>query len=182
MDPPAELRGDGVGLRRPTADDAPAYAAAFRDDPELAVLLGYENDPDEAWVLDRIARAGERAGFELVITADGSDALRGMVAVHRVELDHGRAEVGFWLAPAARGKRLGARAVALLVDWLFTDAGLRRLELSTTPENGGALTLARRLGFTEEGVQRQRDVERGRPVDIVWFAMLREEWTKPTRR
>ena len=37
----------------------------------------------------------------------------------------------------------------------------------------------RGLGFRQEGVLRKRNVERGRRVDIVWFGVLREEWTTP---
>ena len=36
--------------------------------------------------------------------------------------------------------------------------------------------LAERLGFTQEGVLRKRNVERGQRVDVVWFGVLREEW------
>ena len=165
MRPPEALSGDGVALRRLRDDDAPAYAAAFRDDPDLATAIG---------------AAEERNAFELVITADDSDAFRGVVGVHHIEPDHGRAEVGFWLVPRARGAGLAAPAVALVVDWLFEHAGLRRVEMTTLPENGGAVALARRLGFTQEGVLRQRDIERGRAVDIAWFGMLRDEW--PPRR
>src|SRR4051794_41533542 len=50
---PASLSGDGVALRRLRAGDAPAYAAAFRDDPELGRLIGTESDPDEARVRER---------------------------------------------------------------------------------------------------------------------------------
>jgi RimJ/RimL family protein N-acetyltransferase len=46
---------------------------------------------------------------------------------------------------------------------------------AATPDNAGALVLARRLGFEEEGVLRQRAIERGRAVDIVWFGLLRDE-------
>ena len=176
MDAPTELAGDGVRLRPLRDDDAPAYAAAFRDDPELGLLIGTETDPDEASVRERIANAEQRGGFELAITADVSDAFLGLVAVHGIEIAHGRAEVGFWLAPDARGAGLGTRAVALVVSWLFGEAGLRRVEMTTTPENAGALHLARRLGFEQEGVLRQRAVERGRAVDIVWFGLLRDEW------
>jgi RimJ/RimL family protein N-acetyltransferase len=173
---PGALAGDGVVLRLLRADDAPAYAAAFRADAQLASLLGLETDPDEAWVRERVAGASQRAGFELAITTGVDDTLLGTVIVHHVEDEHGRAEVGFWLAPGARGAGLGSRAVTLVVGWLFEQAGLRRVELSTAPDNERALALARRLGFTREGVMRQRDVERGRPVDVVWFGLLREEW------
>ena len=174
MERPEALAGDGVVLRPLREDDAPAYAAAFRDDPELGIAIGTPTDPDEARIRERIA--ADRDGFELAITADGSGAFCGVIAIHHIEPDHGRAEVGFWLAPQARGRGLGTRAVALVVGWLFERQGLRRLEMTTTPENGGALVLARRLGFTQEGVLRQRDVERGRGVDIVWFGLLRDEW------
>jgi RimJ/RimL family protein N-acetyltransferase len=110
------------------------------------------------------------------VTAGGSDTLLGLVIVHHVEAEQGRAEIGFWLAREARGAGLGTRAVTLLVDWLFDHRWLRRLELTTTPDNEGALALAESLGFRREGVLRQRVVERGKAVDIVWFGLLREEW------
>jgi [ribosomal protein S5]-alanine N-acetyltransferase len=178
VQPREALAGDGVRLRPLREDDAPAYAGAFRDDPDLGRLLGTENDPDEAAVRDRIANAGQRGGFELAITADGADAFCGVVSVHRIEVGHGRAEVGFWLVPQSRGAALGARAVRLVLRWLFDEAGLRRVEMTTTPDNGGALALARRLGFQHEGVLCQRDIERGRAVDIVWLGLLRDEWQR----
>ena len=177
MDPPALLTDDaGVRLRPLREDDAPAFAAAFADDPQLGVLVGFEEDPDEASVRSRLERPDERPGFELVVTAGGTDELRGVVVVHRIEERHGRAEVGFWLVRDARRAGLGRRAVALVVDWLFAHPWVRRVEISTTPENAGAMALAERLGFTYEGTLRQRDVERGTPVDIVWFGLLRDEW------
>ena len=172
---PVRLADEVVTLRPPRPDDAPAFAAAFVDDPQLGLLVGFEEDPDEAWFRDSLD--GEPGpGFKLAVTAGGSDTLVGIVVVHHVEAEQGRAEIGFWLAREARGTGLGRRAVALLVDCLFDHRWLRRLELTTTPDNTGALALAESLGFTREGVLRQRVVERGHAVDIVWFGLLREEW------
>jgi ribosomal-protein-serine acetyltransferase len=63
-----------------------------------------------------------------------------------------------------------------VLDWLFAQPWVRRVELSTTPNNAGAMALAERLGFKHEGTQRRRDVERGVAVDIVWYGILRDEW------
>jgi ribosomal-protein-alanine N-acetyltransferase len=174
---PPELADEGVVLRPLRPDDAPAFAAAFVDDPELGALVGFEEDPDEAWFRDSFD-GEQRLGFQLAVTAGGSDAFLGLVIVHHVEAEQGRAEVGFWLAREARGAGLGRRALTLLVDWLFEHPWVRRLELTTTPDNAGALALAESLGFTREGVLRQRVVERGQAVDIVWFGLLREEWAR----
>jgi ribosomal-protein-alanine N-acetyltransferase len=172
---PARLVDEDMVLRPLRPDDAPRFAGAFVADPELGPWVGFEEDPDEEWFRDSLDRE-ERSGFQLAVTAGGSDILLGIVIVHHVEEEQGRAEVGFWLAREARGAGLGRRAVTLLVDWLFDHPWLRRLELTTTPDNAGALGLAESLGFTREGVLRQRVVERGRAVDIVWFGLLREEW------
>jgi ribosomal-protein-alanine N-acetyltransferase len=172
---PARLAGNGVVLRPLRADDAPEFAGAFADDPQLGVLVGFEEDPDEDWFRESLD-GDQRPGFQLGVTAGGSDTLLGIVIVHHVEAEQGRAEVGFWLAPGARGAGVGRRAMTLLMDCLFDHPGVRRLELTTTPDNAGALALAESLGFTREGVLRQRVVERGKAVDIVWFGLLREEW------
>ena len=169
---PASLKGDGVALRRLRPGDAHAYAAAFKEDPELGRLIGTEEDPDEARVRQR-ATADRR--FELAITG-ADDAFAGMVLLHSLDERHRHCEVGFWLVPAARGRGLASRAVRLVVSWAFEELDVLRVELTTTPDNAGVFALAERLGFAHEGVLRKRNVERGERVDVVWFGLLREEW------
>ena len=144
--------------------------------PELGVLVGFEEDPDEPSLRSRLERPDEWPGFELVVTAGGADELRGIVSRPPRRGAPRPGEVGFWLVRAARGAGLGARALRLVLDWLFAQPWVRRVELSTTPNNAGAMALAERLGFTHEGTQRRRDVERGVAVDIVWYGILRDEW------
>jgi hypothetical protein len=45
---PERLSDEAVLLRPLRTDDARPYAAAFRADPELGWLAGYEDGPDEA--------------------------------------------------------------------------------------------------------------------------------------
>jgi len=170
---PASLQGDGVTLRRLRSGDAAGYAAAFRDDPELGRLIGTEAEPDEAQVR---ARATADRRFELAIT-DEDDAFAGMVLLHSLDERHRRCEVGFWLVPGARGRGLASRAVRLVVSWAFEQLEVLRVEMTTTPDNDRAFALAGRLGFTHEGVLRKRNLERGERVDVVWFGVLREEWS-----
>lgn len=53
---------------------------------------------------------------------------------------------------------------------------MHRVEMVTLPEFDRALALAKRLGFRREGVMRERNLERGRRLDTVMLAVLREEW------
>jgi len=173
---PQRLEGDEVVLRRLRPDDAPAYVAAFRADPELGRLLGMEEDPVEARVRERAERLPALAADGRIVELAIGEPFVGSVILHSFDEHHRRCEVGFWLVPAARGRGVGSRAVALAVSWAFEQLDLLRVEMTTTPDNAAVFALARRLGFTQEGVLRKRNVERGQRVDVVWFGVLREEW------
>ena len=175
---PDDLRQDGIALRRLRASDAAPFARAFREDPRLGVLIGAEEDPTESGVRRFIARQprlrarGEFLG--LAVTDDSGRPFLGHVMLHTVDFKHRRAEVGYWLVPAVRGRGVGKVAVSLLVEWAFSRLDLHRLEITTTPDNTGARALAAAVGFVEEGVMRARNLERGRHVDVVLLARLRK--------
>lgn len=175
---PEGLERDGVALRRLRARDAGAFAKAFRDDPALGALIGADEDPTENGVRRFIARQpGLRARGEflgLAVTDATGRPFLGHVMLHTVAWRHRRAEIGYWLVPAARGRGMGATAVSLLVEWAFAQLELERIEITTTPQNAAARALAESLGFTAEGVLRARNLERGKRVDVLLLARLRK--------
>jgi RimJ/RimL family protein N-acetyltransferase len=140
------------------------------------VAIGADEDPTEIGVRRFVARQpGLRARGEflgLAVTDASKRPFLGHVMLHTVAWRHKRAELGYWLVPAARGRGVGRAAVSLLVEWAFSALELERLEITTTPENTGAQALAEALGFRREGVMIARNLERGRRVDVVMLARL----------
>jgi len=177
---PAELAGAGLTVRPLGEHDAEPYAQAFRDDPELGLLLGVAEDPTEEHVREAADRSRQAASegrmIELAILREPERAFAGGLLLHKFEWEHRRCELGYWLVPQARGVGLAGAAMSLAIGWLFGELGLLRVEIATTLENVASQDLARRLGFTQEALQRSRDIDRGRRVDVVQFGLLREEW------
>jgi RimJ/RimL family protein N-acetyltransferase len=175
---PENLERDGVALRRLRARDAGPFVAAFREDPDLGVVIGADEDPTENGVRRFIARQpGLRSRGEflgLAVTDTTKRPFLGHVMLHTLAWRHKRAEIGYWLAPSARGRGVGRTAVSLLVEWAFDELDLERVEITTTPDNGPARALAASLGFAEEGVMIARNLERGRRVDVMILARLRK--------
>lgn len=175
----ATLRdGPDLAVRPLREADAAAYAAAFDDDPDLGRLLGLENDVTEDDAIERFDGLPEAAdeGLFLELAVETADLpFAGSVSVLSVSERHRRCEVGYWLVRDARGRGIGRRAIGLVVDWLFDEVGMERIEIQTFPDNEAAKGLARSLGFVEEGVMRARNLERGVRVDLALFALLREE-------
>ncbi len=174
-DPP--LADEAVLLRLPRDDDAPAIAAACSD-PEIArwVPVPVPYTPADARMFLEIVADGWARDDELVFAIEerAGGTLAGMIGLHPGSAV-GRASVGYWLAPGARGRGLATRAVRLVADWAFEDSRLERLELMTLVGNDASGRVALRAGFRREGILRRYLPFRGATVDAVMYAMVRDE-------
>ena len=136
--------------------DLSAWAQAFRDDPELGAAVGFDSDPTEDSLSGRpqqnLEGAAEGAFVDLAIVDPADESvLLGGALLHSFDWSHMHTEVGFWLAPAARGGGVATEATALCVDWAFRELGMHRVEMTTLTDADRVLALADRLGFHREG-------------------------------
>jgi RimJ/RimL family protein N-acetyltransferase len=175
--PDRPLTDGTLVLRLPRDADAPAIAAACAD-PEIArwipVPVPYRLEDARAFVAFTAEgwSSGREPTFGIVDAADG--ALLGTLAFHRRSDEPGKAAVGYWLAPGARGRGAATGAVLLAVRWAFgIEPALVRMELLTLVGNEASGRVALRAGFTREGVLRRYLPFRGELMDAVMFARLR---------
>jgi RimJ/RimL family protein N-acetyltransferase len=90
----------------------------------------------------------------------------------RLDDDRFVAEIGYWVAKAARGRGVATRAVRLVSRWAVRDLGVQRLELMTRVENEGSQRVAVAAGFRREGVLRSYITHRAGQFDVVMFSLL----------
>ena len=94
------------------------------------------------------------------------------MSLYDVDRGQDRAWLGYWVAPAARGRGVASRAVRLLADWGFRGLGLARIELTCGPDNVASQRVAERCGFTREGLLRSHMRFKGGRRDTVVFGLL----------
>ncbi|MEV6049999.1 GNAT family N-acetyltransferase [Streptomyces sp. NPDC052107] len=148
--------GDGLLLRPWQAKDASAVYAAFQD--PLMHQWHIRSADSEEEVAGWIARwqscwKDESQAQWAVVDAD-TDELLGRVALRRILLDDGCAEVAYWTVARARGRGVAVRATTTLSRWAFEEIGLHRLELSHATANEASCRVAVKAGFTAEGTKR----------------------------
>jgi RimJ/RimL family protein N-acetyltransferase len=181
-DPP--LTDDLVRLREPAARDLHAVVEACQD----PLVQRYTRVPTPYEEVDARAFIGGAAGrrilgqsLELVIAGREDDRLLGMVGLIADRHDALRAEIGYWVAPVARGRGVATRALGLLSRWCVTIGGFERLDLQAATANLASLRVAERCGFVREGVLRNSWYRGGGRSDMVLFSLVPEDMAPSPR-
>jgi RimJ/RimL family protein N-acetyltransferase len=177
--PSPRLADDVVVLRPWRETDVAAQLEAFSD-PRFQHFSDWaphtEADARRHLVeQEQARRRGEQVEFALVEPHD-HDVLLGGGSLNDVDLEQGRAAVGYWLVAQARGRGVATHAVRLIARWAFEQLGIARLELTCGPDNHASKRVAQRCGFTREGVLRSHMPFKGGRRDTVVFSLLPSEW------
>jgi len=156
-DTPPVLTDGVITLRLARESDIDAVVAACQD-PDIAywtvVPSPYFREHAEQFV--NMAQADYDDGRRLpyVIADAVTDELIGSGGVHGIDMAASSGEVGYWVAPWARGKHVATRSVVLQVQAgpLF---GLRRFELLIEARNAASIAVARNAGCYDTGEVRE---------------------------
>jgi RimJ/RimL family protein N-acetyltransferase len=116
---------------------------------------------------------GSRAGFSIRGASDG--AFYGFAAIVHLDLETREGEIGYMVAPAARGHGVSARAVQLLTRWCFDELGLERIELRIDTANTASERVAERVGYRRDGVLRNVHFKEGLRSDTGVWSRLRSD-------
>lgn len=86
--------------------------------------------------------------------------------------DEGIAHMSYWIFPEHRRRGLASRAVRLACGFAFSELGVERIELYVEPDNQASRGVARRAGFTQEGILRARARFGAERRDMILYARL----------
>ena len=169
------VRTERLVLRPFREDDVDAVLTACQD-PDIprwisAVGVPYTRADAEAWVTGE-APAMRRAGTGLTVAIEADGVFVGSSGVHRIGEHPLGPEIGYWLTREARGRGYAAEAAHALAEWAL-GLGAPRVYLVADVANTGSQVVARRAGFTQEGVLRSYLAYRdGRRADAALFSRL----------
>lgn len=189
---PFVLANQTVRLSIPTDADVDAITAACRD-PEIAawtvVPSPYRRADAEQFVTRFVPDGWSRnTEYTWAIREPGEDdgPLLGMVGLHHERRsgapdEEQSAEIGFWIAPAARGKGIASDAARLVVDWGFDPEGLGLAVITWVAYvgNWSSRRVAWNLGFLVEGTIRRHGAQRGKRRDAWVGTLLPQDARQP---
>ncbi|TWP35105.1 GNAT family N-acetyltransferase [Leekyejoonella antrihumi] len=185
---PPMLEGAGIRLRPWRPDDTPPVgpdAAAQR------FAEGMWPEPQEytEWHRCRLERMAGGEGIFWCIAGAETDRPLGHVQVVRLQVDFTRGSglLGYWIAPAARGKGLVQHTLDALIPYAFSardkgGLGLHRLQAGTDAENPASQRTLRRAGFRLSATEREVLAhDDGPPTGALSFELLASDDRFATR-
>lgn len=89
---------------------------------------------------------------------------------------HYKAEIGYGLGIAHRGRGYATEAARALIDTCFTALGLHRVQAIASSGNPASVRVLERLGMKLEGRLREANLRDGEWCDLYYFGMLENEW------
>ena len=158
--PLPRLADDRLRLRLPTEADVARITEICRDaEVQRWTRVPSPYTADDARAFVQLASDAYRgaAGVHLLATeSDGDgdgDRVLGAVglAVDQRDLS---GEIGYWVAPDARGRGVATGACRLLLRFGLERLGVAYVALWASADNAASNAVARSLGFTHEGTSR----------------------------
>jgi RimJ/RimL family protein N-acetyltransferase len=167
--------GFGVRLRPVTMQDA-AFIVWLRNLEHVKGKIGdsaADVASQHAWLEAYFERGGD---YYFIIETAGGIA----VGTHSLyDIVEGKAELGRWVIRPGVQAAVPSHMVAF--DIAFNRLGLRALRNATVSTNTAVISISRRFGFEEVGLEHGSRQIGGKSVDMMCFVLTAEKWavTRP---
>jgi RimJ/RimL family protein N-acetyltransferase len=172
--PDEVLRTERLTLRAPSVDDVDAIVVAATDEITqrwLPLPNPYRREHAVGFVTE-FAPSVRESGAGLVRTIELDGELAGMIDLKGADWRSREAEIGYWAAPAFRGRGVLTEATAGLACWALTEQSFERVVLRVAPGNKASIRVAEKAGFVYEGTARNAGVVHGGRVDLTIYSLI----------
>lgn len=165
-------------LREFRDTDVDAVVALSRDPyvPMVTSLAANATEQQAAqWMRRQLGRLEEGVGFSFAIADAETDRPLGQIGLWLKDLDAGRANAGYVVAPTARRKGTARAALTALTTFAWTIPALHRVELYIEPWNTGSVRTAESAGYQREGLMRSHQQIGDARRDMLLYAAIRDD-------
>ncbi len=174
--PRTELKTARLLLRAHREQDIEPTVAMFGDELSerwLSAPQPYTLEEGRRWCTDtaHLLRAmGD--GIHWAITDAQSGRYLGGIGVKGTDWLRRSTEIGYAMAPWARGRGYAPEALRAAAEWILCEQDFNRVELFAATGNTASQRVAEKAGFVREGVARNSGFTHHGQQDMVLFSLI----------
>jgi len=166
-------------LRPFVMEDAKAMYDNWASDPEVTKFLSwpcYKSIEDAYGILKLWTDSYKSADFyqwAIVLKELGQPI--GSISVVNSDDRVNMAEIGYCIGKAWWGRGIMPEALEAVMNYLFEEVGMQRIEAGHDPNNPASGAVIRKCGMQYEGTLRRRIRSNQGITDVAWYSILKEE-------
>ncbi|PWT72879.1 MAG: GNAT family N-acetyltransferase [Proteobacteria bacterium] len=171
-----QLQTERLILRGYKRSDIPSIVrlVGAREVAETTLRIPHPyNERDARSLLAQIAKDKTLTRFGIFLRETGEHC--GGIGLN-VELDHDRAELGYWVGVPYWGRGIATEAAREIVRYGFEGLGLHRIFATCFVGNLASILVLEKIGMKYEGRWRQHIKKWGEYKDLENYGMLADEW------
>lgn len=104
------------------------------------------------------------------------DKISGIIGFNPIDRTNKIGEIGYWLSEECQGHGIITRACKFLINIGFDEFGLNRIQIPAAEQNVKSRSVPERLGFTFEGIIRDKELLYSKYVNHAMYSLLRREY------
>ncbi|KAE9402893.1 acyl-CoA N-acyltransferase [Gymnopus androsaceus JB14] len=112
----------------------------------------------------------------VVIETKQNQEFVGFVSLFNAQTKNCDAMVALGLLPEFWGQGFATEVLRFIIDYAFHQLAMHRITLCVYGNNTAAIKVYNKVGFVQEGVQRKANWIDGKWHDVIWMAVLDEDW------
>jgi ribosomal-protein-serine acetyltransferase len=100
----------------------------------------------------------------------------GIIGLKDTDLYNRKTEIGYWLSELFQHKGIVTKSCKALINYVFYELKLNRVQIKAATGNIKSRAIPERLGFIQEGIERDGELHRRGFVDLAVYALLKNDW------
>lgn len=121
------------------------------------------------------ANREQGSGYAWAVTdAQNRDTFLGVFSLYHIHPKHRRCELGYWLMPEAWHKGYASEGITPILAFAAHTLHMHRIGAETEPENTESRRVLEKLGFKQEALLRDYEVNNGKYVSLEIWAKIFE--------
>jgi RimJ/RimL family protein N-acetyltransferase len=170
------LKGEKVYLDRLKEEDIKPILSWFRDLEFTRHMDAVMSIPKTEKEIRKMVEQDSQKDFEFAIRKNETEEIVGIVGLEGILWNHRTAWLAIGVGVEHHGNGYGQEALKLMIDLVFNEFNLYRLQLTVFEYNHKAIALYEKLGFQKEGAYRSFMERDNKRYDMYLYGILRDEY------
>lgn len=156
-------------------DAAEIYRAIDENRRSLRTWLPFIDHSKSSEGTELFLRSTEHTG-EMVYIIRYQNKFAGLIGLKNIDRTNKKLEIGYWLIPSCEGRGLVTWACREMIEYAFDVLEVNRVLIQAAVGNQRSRRIPERLGFHEEGIERDGELLASGYTDIVRYGLLKREY------